>query len=1046
MSEQKYNAFISYRRTGHDVEVAKEVQHSLERFRIPAEIRRSTGRERIDRIFRDQEELEITSDLSGRIEDALRASEYLIVICSPGYCESKWCLHELETFIQLRGRERVLCVLSEGEPPSVFPELLLHCTEEGTAEDGTKITVEVTKEPLACDYRGDFKQARKTELPRLAAVMLGCSYDELVMRRERYQRKRLAVVFSAAAVLAVAAISWLLWSNAQISRSYRQSQISESRLLAMKSLDAFTGQDRLVALNAAMDALTGGDADRPVTDEAQYALSQASYAYFTPYRWLETWRVDEVNDLTEFFVNRDQSCLVCMDRSGVFRSFALKTKEQLCTFQVTEHVVPSTPLEGKDGELLCYDGADVVSVDYRTGEENWRVPLRYQRIGGVSRSSSGEYIAAADSFAVQVMTADGVPYLSLPLPEDGDGYITDLCWAPDDSRIAVKLKVTGESAYRLGIFDFGTSEYTQLEPKFHTVSLFCFDRDGIFYLLGDNRAASSERVRGSTVLTPVASSFMAFQDEELLWEREIPAAMLTDKVSMKILEQPEKELFLAAGSKVFVFSGAGEAIGELEVRKDILTLLTADSASVTFVTWDGELGAGFPATGECVLNRFFPTEPDRVITAEGDSLEDYRYFVLYEGNLGIYEGVFDESVSLFDGESFANPPDGFLCCGDRLMLLEDRTLRLYSLENRSMESTVELDSGDAWHPLAAIDGTAYLLGIKGEEGVFSVLALDMEEGSVLREDRLPVCDFFANSGLLRHPFSREDAIYLNAFYTGVSPVAVQGDCVYLHDREDCNRILIYRLTDGKTETLDLNEKLESGRMMIYEENSFLLPAPLAVSPDGSLIFTACTESDSGDRQAVLIRTEDGSLVTLPVEPDDLSSVAFTDDGVVFSARDGLYVCAADGTVRNTIPYSRDNAVSFAWNAGRLYCVFPDGRLTIYDGAGAEIRTVPLSFDLSMDVINGKAFRYVFTPARLYLFCGNEMNAVTLESESETAVYYAASILTRLADRNELLVYSYDREKVATAGDMSYYPGVFREYTVAELIERARTQLAEYEPA
>ena len=141
-------------------------------------------------------------------------------------------------------------------------------------------------------------------------------------------------------------------------------------------------------------------------------------------------------------------------------------------------------MEGKDGELLCYDGADVVSVDYRSGEENWRVPLRYQRIGGVRRSSSGEYIAAADSFAVQVMTADGAPYLSLPLPEDTDGYITDLCWAPDDSRIGVKLKVTGESAYRLGIFDFGTSEYTQLEPKFHTVSLFCFDTR-IFFLSGD---------------------------------------------------------------------------------------------------------------------------------------------------------------------------------------------------------------------------------------------------------------------------------------------------------------------------------------------------------------------------------------------------------------------------------------------------------------------------------------------------------------------------------------------------------------------------------
>jgi hypothetical protein len=126
MIEQRYNAFISYRRTEHDTAVAKEIQNSLERFRVPRGIRSSSGKERIDLIFRDQEELSITSNLSRRIEDALKASEYLIVICSPGYKQSVWCLHELETFLELRGPEHVLCVLSEGEPPEVFPDLLRH--------------------------------------------------------------------------------------------------------------------------------------------------------------------------------------------------------------------------------------------------------------------------------------------------------------------------------------------------------------------------------------------------------------------------------------------------------------------------------------------------------------------------------------------------------------------------------------------------------------------------------------------------------------------------------------------------------------------------------------------------------------------------------------------------------------------------------------------------------------------------------------------------------------------------------------------------------
>ena len=197
-----------------------------------------------------------------QIEDALKASEYLIVICSPGYKQSVWCLHELETFLELRGPEHVLCVLSEGEPPEVFPDLLRHGKEEVTAEDGTKITVETEIEPLACDYRGDFRAARRTELPRLAAVLLGCQYDELVMRRERYRRRRLAAAFSVTTVLAAAAISWLIWSNAQISKNYRQSLISESRLLAMKSLDEYDTQDRLQALSDALQALPTEERDR----------------------------------------------------------------------------------------------------------------------------------------------------------------------------------------------------------------------------------------------------------------------------------------------------------------------------------------------------------------------------------------------------------------------------------------------------------------------------------------------------------------------------------------------------------------------------------------------------------------------------------------------------------------------------------------------------------------------------------------------------------------------------------------------------------------
>lgn len=68
---EHYNAFISYKHAPLDTRVATEIQTRLERFRIPKAIQKSSGVKKIHRIFRDKEELLITSDLNETIEHAL---------------------------------------------------------------------------------------------------------------------------------------------------------------------------------------------------------------------------------------------------------------------------------------------------------------------------------------------------------------------------------------------------------------------------------------------------------------------------------------------------------------------------------------------------------------------------------------------------------------------------------------------------------------------------------------------------------------------------------------------------------------------------------------------------------------------------------------------------------------------------------------------------------------------------------------------------------------------------------------------------------------
>ena len=121
-NEVRYNAFISYKHAPTDMEIAKRIHKGLETFKVPGSVRKKTGKKKIERIFRDQEELPIGSDLGNNITAALRASEFLIVICSPQTPKSYWVQKEIETFISMHGREHILAVLVEGEPDESFPK------------------------------------------------------------------------------------------------------------------------------------------------------------------------------------------------------------------------------------------------------------------------------------------------------------------------------------------------------------------------------------------------------------------------------------------------------------------------------------------------------------------------------------------------------------------------------------------------------------------------------------------------------------------------------------------------------------------------------------------------------------------------------------------------------------------------------------------------------------------------------------------------------------------------------------------------------------
>ncbi len=203
--EVHYNAFISYRHCELDKAVAIELHRKIERFRLPGNLRKNYPKERwgIRRVFRDQDELPLASNLSDPIEEALRNTEWLVVICTPRLPQSKWCQKEIETFKALHGQDHILAILAEGEPDESFPEGIRFREVTRTDENGDTVTVSEEVEPLAADVRSDDPRKRSKLIDdavlRLAAPMYGLGYDDL---KQRHREQRIKTIASISAVCA----------------------------------------------------------------------------------------------------------------------------------------------------------------------------------------------------------------------------------------------------------------------------------------------------------------------------------------------------------------------------------------------------------------------------------------------------------------------------------------------------------------------------------------------------------------------------------------------------------------------------------------------------------------------------------------------------------------------------------------------------------------------------------------------------------------------------------------------------------------------------
>lgn len=233
-----YRAFISYAHA--DGRAARRLHRRLEAWRPPRGLSRDAAYAarlpsgRLRPIFRDRDELASSASLGDLIQQALDASEALIVVCSPAAVRSRWVNEEIRWFRTHHPERPVLAFVAGGDPGAdpraepqraAFPLNLL--LADVAYPDGPY------GEPLAADARREGDGFAMAFL-KLAAGLLGVPFDRLRQREARRRQRNLALIAGASVALSTV-FAFMAWratvarNEARVARAQAELELVSER-------------------------------------------------------------------------------------------------------------------------------------------------------------------------------------------------------------------------------------------------------------------------------------------------------------------------------------------------------------------------------------------------------------------------------------------------------------------------------------------------------------------------------------------------------------------------------------------------------------------------------------------------------------------------------------------------------------------------------------------------------------------------------------------------------------------------------------------------
>ncbi len=1003
---EHYNAFISYKHAPEDNRVAEAVHRGLERFHIPGKIRKKTGINRINRIFRDKDELPITNDLSDTIAKALADSDYLIVICSTNTKQSAWVPREIEYFLKNHTKREIFTVLVNGEPFDVIPEILLYEDRVIKDENGNEQTVRVPMEPLSCDYRMPLSKAKKTELPRLASGLIGCAYDELMNRRRQYRMKQLTAAFSGVLALALGFSGYMYYSRSQIKKTYLESLKNQSKYLANESANLLEKEQRITALQLALEALPkDANDERPITAEAVKALTNATLAYEgnNGTNIGAAWNYQMPGVVADFQVSEDGKSIAILDEGSVLGVWNTDTHEQLLYEDGFDAHVQGMRFFD-DNTLILWTDHSIVSYDVKTAKQLWQYEYK-------DSSFTDRYHLMMSEQAIFISTFEGnylkldpksgklLDTISLSLPEGYEDFsLVESRLSPDGKMIAFR-GLGGWNSYAFGVLDLASkqaklSDYMEEMVK----DLFWTDNDTFMVASTLADMTSSMSFGGQEILSSDHSTLRCINAADLSedWNTDFVCNGVTLESGFMALGT--KEVAYYSGNVIAVYDlTSGKEQYKSNVNDSVIDVSDRDGdGSPAVVTEKG--GYATPAlsvdTDAVYYTRYFTDNLRQAVVNNGVYVRQHlSHEVIYYG-----VHVYDEAwTALCENAGITGSLSEFSMDESILgILIKDgdagAKLHVFGLGEKSNHLVKEL-SGDAYDYalLGAFDGRVYL-GYDREDA-YDLISFDMD---------------------IEHEKTRSITRPTSTF--GDFAILKGGKLLYGSKNENYeNDVTIYDLKEEQQSQIEIPEDYQDAN----DVTAFY---------EGEDIF--CMQ---GDRDYVF-DLKNGSGKPIEVPENWGSGSCFSDNSREgkFALSDGkqILICDREGGVSASILCPGISPVGMTFTDQGLAALYEDGSLNFYNAAdGTFLRQM----DATVYYNYSKAVEFDVDPETglLYIRMGQLLDVMDLASGVEIA--HVENCFGHHKGRDIFITSSRETGEEYQIG---YYP----HYTVEQLMEKAKAIL------